>query len=141
MSLWSQDHIEQQPASRPTNPNNYAVGAVVNSQLPKLPPTVVFSYVPPANENMQSNGAATNGSNSALPAGVKEAEKMDEEDDTPGPNIVFKPIVNDSNYIPITTGSNYSNYNNNNNSNTNTRNNNNNNNSEYEQMELIEDDD
>lgn len=139
MSLWSKDHIEQQPASRPTNANNSAVGAVVNSQLPKLPPTVVFSYVPPANENVQSNGSATNGSSSAPPAGVKAEDKMDEEDDTPGPNIVFKPIVNDNNYIPVTTGGN-SNYNNNN-SNTNTRSNNNNNNNDYEQMELIDDDD
>ncbi len=138
MSLWSKDHIEQQPASRPTNANNSAVGAVVNSQLPKLPPTVVFSYVPPANENVQSNGSATNGSSSAPPAGVKEAQdKMDEEDNTPGPNIVFKPIVNDNNYIPVTTGGN-SNYNNNN-SNTNTRSNNNNN-DDYELMELIDDD-
>lgn len=140
MSLWSKDHIDQQPASRPTNVNNNAVGNIINSQLPKLPPTVVFSYVPPANENAQSqatNGAA-NGSNGAPPAGTKGAEKMDEEeDDTPGPNIVYKPIVHDNNYIPVTTGgnnNNYSNYNNN-------TSNSNNKNDEYEQMELIEDDD
>jgi DNA excision repair protein ERCC-2 len=139
VSLWSKDHIDQQPASRPTNVNNNAVGNIINSQLPKLPPTVVFSYVPPANENAQSqatNGAA-NGSNGAPPAGTKGAEKMDEEDDTPGPNIVYKPIVHDNNYIPVTTGgnnNNYSNYNNN-------TSNSNNKNDEYEQMELIEDDD
>lgn len=108
----------------------------MQSQLPKLPPTVVFSYVPPANENAQSQATSGTAANNGVSKG---AEKMD-EDDTPGPNIVFKPIVNDNNYIPITTGgnnnnNNYSNYSNNNSTN------NSNKNDEYEQMELIEDDD
>jgi len=126
VSLWSKDHIERQPASKPTNTNNNSVAAVVDSQLPKLPPTVVFSYVPPVNGNtptVVNNSKQVN----------IEADEIMKDDDTPGPNIVFKPIVNDNNYIPVTT-SNNNNYSNNNRSN-------NNKDDEYERMELDDDDD